>query len=169
MRRRLYFVLPDVQSARQMLDEMLLARIEERHIRFLGQRDTLPPDLPQASPLQKSDAIHGALTGIVVGGACGVLAGVLFFLFPPGIELKLVAILVTAIVGAMFGAWVSSMIGMSVPNSRLKRFDADIVSGRLLMMIDVPLRRVAEITARVVARHPEIEAKGWEPEIPAFP
>ncbi|HWI13598.1 MAG TPA: DUF1269 domain-containing protein, partial [Burkholderiales bacterium] len=79
MRRRLYFVLPDIESARQMLDEMLLSRIEERHIHFLAQRDTLPADLPQASPLQKSDAIHGAWTGIMVGGACGVLAGVLFY------------------------------------------------------------------------------------------
>lgn len=169
MRRRLYFLLQDVQSARQMLDEMLLARIEERHIHFLAQRGTLPPDLPEASPLQKTDAIHGAWTGIVVGGACGVIAGLLFVLFPPGLELRLVTILVTAIAGAVFGAWVSSMIGMSVPNSRLARFGADLDRGRVLMMVDVPLSRVSEICARVAARHPEIESGGWEPEIPAFP
>lgn len=167
--RRLYFVLPDVQSARQMLDEMLLARIEERHIHFLAKRGLLPPDLPEASPLQKTDAIHGAWTGIVVGGACGVLAGVVLFLYPPGIELKLVTVLLAAIVGAMFGAWVSSMVGMAVPNSQLKRFREDIDLGRVLMMIDVPISRVADVTARVTGRHPEIEAKGWEPEIPAFP
>jgi hypothetical protein len=48
MRRRLYFILPDIESARSMLDEMLLARIEIQHVHFLARRDTLPPDLPEA-------------------------------------------------------------------------------------------------------------------------
>ena len=42
MRRRLYFVLPDIESARTMLNDMLLARIECKHIHFLAQRGTLP-------------------------------------------------------------------------------------------------------------------------------
>ena len=42
MRRRLYFVLPDVQSARTLLNDMLLARIECRHIHYLASRGTLP-------------------------------------------------------------------------------------------------------------------------------
>jgi hypothetical protein len=152
-----------------MLDEMLLARIDEHHIRFLAQRGTLPVDLPEASPLQKSDVIHGAFSGVVVGGALGIVGGVALVMYPPVPTLDYIAVLATAIAGATFGAWVSSMIGMSVPNSRLKRFSEDISGGRVLMMIDVPLSRVTEVTARVVARHPEIEARGFEPEIPAFP
>jgi hypothetical protein len=152
-----------------MFDEMLLARIETRHIHFLAQRGALPSDLPEASPLQKTDTIHGALLGVVVGGTCGVVAGVMFVLFPPGPTLQLVTILITALLGALFGAWVSSMVGLAVPNSRLKRFRGDIERGSILMMTDVPMGRAADITARVIARHPEIEAKGFEPEIPAFP
>lgn len=34
MRRRLYFMLPNVPSARALLDELLLARIEEGHMHF---------------------------------------------------------------------------------------------------------------------------------------
>lgn len=169
MRRRLYFLLPNVQSAREMFDEMLLARIEVRRIHFLARRGTLPPELPEASPLQKTDTIHGALLGVVVGGACGVLAGIMFVLFPPGPTLQLVTILVTALLGALFGAWVSSMVGLAVPNSRLERFRADIERGSILMMIDVPMGSAADITARVIGRHPEVETKGFEPEIPAFP
>lgn len=119
--------------------------------------------------MQKTDTIHAAWKGVVVGGACGTVAGVLLFLFPPGIELKLVTVLLAAIVGAVFGAWVSSMVGMGVPNSRLKRFSEEIERGRVLMMIDVPIARAAEIAASVTARHPDAQAKGWEPEIPAFP
>ena len=38
MRRRLYFIMPDLPSARRMMDDLLLARIEERHIHFLARR-----------------------------------------------------------------------------------------------------------------------------------
>ena len=69
MKKRLYFMLPDFQSARSMLDEMLLARVEERHIHFLAKRGTLPDDLPEASVLQKTDIVHGAEMGLVIGGS----------------------------------------------------------------------------------------------------
>ena len=36
MRRRLYYLLPDAGSARKIMDDLLLARIEERHIHFLA-------------------------------------------------------------------------------------------------------------------------------------
>ena len=39
MRRRLYYMLPNVKTARAELDELLLARIEERHIHGMHQRD----------------------------------------------------------------------------------------------------------------------------------
>ena len=104
MRRRLYFVLPDVQCARTMLNDMLLARIECRHIHFLSKRDALPPDLPEASVLQKTDIVHGAQLGLIIGAIVGAAAGVLLVLFPPeGVTLKLMAVLLLAIGGAVFG------------------------------------------------------------------
>ena len=63
MRRRLYFLLPDIDSARAMLNEMLLARIEVGHMHFLARRDMLPDDLPAANVLQKTDVVHGAQLG----------------------------------------------------------------------------------------------------------
>ena len=125
MRRRLYFVLPDIESARTMLNEMLLARIEVRHIHFLAKRDALPDDLPEANVLQKTDIVHGAQMGIGIGAVVGAVAGALVVLFPPtGITLKFITVLIVAIGGAFFGAWASSMVASSVPNSRLKAFRA---------------------------------------------
>lgn len=168
-RRRLYFLLPDSDSARGMLDEMLLARIEERRIHFLGKRGALPPGLPEATVLQKTDIVHGAQLGIVIGGIGGTLGGLLVVLFPPaGVPLQLVTVLVAALLGALFGAWVSSMAASAVPNTRLAGFQADIEQGRVLMMIDVPLSRIAEISDIVARRHPEAVSRGFEPTI-VFP
>ena len=170
MRRRLYFVLPDVASARSMLNEMLLARIEVRHIHFLSRRDTLPDDLPEANVLQKTDIVHGAQMGIGIGGIVGAVAGALVVFFPPeGVTLKLFTILVVAIAGALFGAWASSMVASSVPNSRLKGFQRDMEAGKVLMMVDVPMSRVQEICELVSSKHPEAASGGFEPTIPAFP
>lgn len=170
MKKRLYFMLPDVQSAREVLDELLLARIEERHIHFLARRDTLPPDLPEASYLQKSDLVHGAEVGLVVGGGIGAAAGLIAVLVPPdGISLQLVTVLVCAMLGALFGVWVSGMIGSQVPNSRLKAFQSDIERGKVLMMVDVPFGKIAMVRERVMRKHPEAVSGGMEPTIPAFP
>jgi hypothetical protein len=170
MRRRLYFMLPDVESARTMLNEMLLARIECRHIHFLSRRDTLPPDLPAANVLQKTDIVHGAQVGLVIGAVVGAAAGGLLVLFPPeGVTLKLMAVLLLALGGALFGVWASSLVASAVPNSRLKMFQADMDAGKVLMMVDVPMRRVQEICELVARRHPEAASGGFEPTIPAFP
>ncbi|HXF67162.1 MAG TPA: DUF1269 domain-containing protein [Burkholderiales bacterium] len=170
MRRRLYFVLPDIESARGMLNEMLLARIEIKHIHFLARRGMLPDDLPEANVLQKTDIVHGAQLGMVIGGVAGTAGGLLVVLFPPGgLSLQLVTVLVAALLGALFGTWVSSMAASSVPNSKLKPFHRDIEQGKVLMMVDVPMRRVQEISELVARRHPEAVPGGFEPTIPAFP
>jgi hypothetical protein len=169
MRKRLYFMLQDAPSARRMLDEMLLARIEVRHIRFLATRGTLPDDMPEAGVLQKTDIVHGAEMGLVIGGVAGTLGGVLVVMFPPGgVSLQLVTILITALLGGLFGAWVSSMIGTQVPNSKLKAFYADIERGKVLMMVDVPFSRIQEMREHVAQRHPEAEFGGMAGVVMAF-
>ncbi len=170
MRRRLYFMLPDVASARLIRNELLLARIEDAHLHVLA-KDGIPlSGLNEASILQKTDFVHGAEVGLAIGGGIGILAGVVALLFPPaGVNMQLVTILVTALVGAAFGAWVSSMVASSVPNSRLRTFESAIEAGRILMMVDVPSGRVDEIRKLVALHHPEAMDSGVEPAIPAFP
>jgi hypothetical protein len=170
MRRRLYFMVPDVASARRIRDELLLARIEDAHIHVLAKEGTPLGDLREASVLQKTDFVHGAEVGLAIGGGIGIVAGLVAIFFPPaGIDLRLVTILVTALVGAAFGAWVSSMVASAIPNSRLRRFEPAIAAGGILMMVDVPAHRVGEIRRLVAAHHPEAGDSGIEPEIPAFP
>lgn len=170
MRRRLYFMLPDSDSARAILDEMLLARIEVRYIHFLARRGTLPLELPEATVLQKTDIVHGAQFGMAIGGIAGTLGGLLVVLFPPdGASLQLVTVLIAALLGSLFGAWTSSMAASAVPNSKLRAFHPDIEQGKVLMMVDVPMQRVQEISELVARRHPEAVSGGFEPTIPAFP
>ena len=170
MRRRLYYMLPNISSARALLDELLLKRIEERHIHFMAAEGSLPSDMPDANILQKTDLVHGAQLGMLIGGGAGLIAGALLVVFPPeGLTLQTIAILIAGIGGALFGAWASGMNAAALPNSRLAPFAARIAEGEVLLILDVPHSRVGEIEAMMAARHPEIAFGGQDAHVPAFP
>jgi hypothetical protein len=166
----MYVTLPDVASARTLANDLLLARIEDKHMHFLARRGTSLGELHEASYIQKTDTVHGGFTGFVIGGLLGVVVGVVLVNFPPGgLSIQLVAVLVAALVGAVLGTWVASMVGLQVPNSRLTAFEDDIQAGKILLMLDVPVGRSQEIHDIIARRHPEAAERGNEPTVPAFP
>ena len=171
MNRRLYFVLPDVDTAQQVEKDLLLARIEDRHMHFLGKRGTDLKDLPEASLGQKTDLFHGMRVGLVAGGATGTCVGFILYQFPSliGVSLDVGIAAILALVGAIFGAWVSSMIGSSTPNVRLREYEKTMEEGHILLMLDVPKERVDEVREIIRSHHPEVEDHGLDPDIPRFP
>lgn len=167
---RLYFLLPDVTTTRTVVDEMLLAHIPYEHIHVLAKAGIPLEELPEAGFAQKTDVVAAIERGIAVGGSVGLVAGLVAVAFPPaGVVAAGGAVLFGALGGAGFGAWVSAMIGVSVPNSRLQRFEAAIDKGMILMMVDVPKAQTADYEDIVRKHHPEADIEGVEPTIPAFP
>jgi hypothetical protein len=168
--RRIYFLIPDLETAKKVTDELLLARIDERHIHVIAREGTPLGDLPKASLLQTSDVIPAVERGLAVGGVTGILAGVAAVSFPPaGLVLGGGAILATAIAGSGIGAWLSSMIGVDVVNSQIKQFEGAVENGEILFLVDVPKERVHQIETMVKMHHPDADVEGTEPHIPAFP
>lgn len=171
MRRRIYWLLPDLASARRTMDDLLLARIAEPHIHFVAREGTDMSGLHAANVLQTSDVIRAAQIGLVLGGAVGAVLGVVAAVFFPivGDSPQWGMAGVLAVLGAGFGAWASSMIGISTPSLRLRRFSDAIAGGQILLMVDVPRSRMADIRARLQTLHPEAQHEGVEPNVPAFP
>src|SRR2546421_12669274 len=75
MKRRLYFLLPDVASATHTANDLLLARVEDRHMHFLARRGTDLGELHEASYLLKTDLMRGAAIGLVLGAFGGMILG----------------------------------------------------------------------------------------------
>ncbi len=173
MRRRLYFVLPEVETARQVEKELLLARVETGCIRFLGKWGTDLGDLPQATLAQKTDLVHGIQVGLFTGAATGALIGFIIHYFPEVHDLpigqELGIIFICALVGGLFGAWAAGMIGSSTPSNRLKAFEKTMEEGHILLILDVPKERVEEVRKIITSHHPEVEDRGMDPTIPIFP
>lgn len=166
--RRLYFLLPSIEVTRKVVDELLLQRIDDRHMHVIARDDVDLGNLPQATLTQRSDLVPGLERGIAFGGATGIVAGLAAMLMP-GVVITGGAFLAMGLAGAVVGAWASSMIGLSVRNSHIKQFEESIEQGKVLVMVDVPKDRVKEIETSVRKHHPEAGYGGTDPTIPAFP
>lgn len=166
--RRIYFLIPSTESARQIVTDLLVAHIPERHIHIVAREGTSLEDLPKANLAQSSDLVPALERGLAAGGVSGALAGLLAVSFPPaGLALGGGALLGMTAFGAGFGAWVSAMIGASVPNSHIRKYEEAIRAGQLLLMVDVPRGRVEDVEELIRKHHPEAELKGADP--PLFP
>jgi hypothetical protein len=168
--RRIYFLVPTVAAAQDIVDELLLAHVEQEHIHVVAREGTALADLPAASLAQSSDLIPALQRGVAAGGLAGLLAGLLAITFPPaGLVLGGGALLGLTAFGAGFGAWMSGMVGVDLPNTRIEAYEKAIADGQLLMMVDVPRLQVEAVEALVLRRHPEAELEGVDPNTPMFP
>jgi len=172
MLRRIYWMLPDLASARATMNDLLMARIDYRHMHFVGREDSDMSGLHAANVLQTSDFVRSAEMGLIIGVSVGGLLGALVAVLYPiaGDEPQWGVAAVVTMAGALIGPWASSMIGISTPSERLKRFTPRIEQGQILLMVDVPVWRVEQIEARLRARHPDAQAHiaRTESDIPAY-
>lgn len=170
MRRRLYFLLPDIRSAKIVHNDLLLSKIEERHMHVIAKEGTELEDLPEADIRQKSDLIHGFQLGMILGGLTGMILSsiaIMLEMIVPGIEVWSVISLTLG--GAFLGAFAATMIAVNVKNTRLAQFRHDLENGRILFMVDVPYNKINETIELVRGHHPEADMRGIDPQIPAFP
>jgi len=123
-------------------------------------------ELNEALGLRRTRLPMLVLAGGLIGGLCAALLSI----FPiAGLAIQQGAVLAMIACGGLFGIFMSTMIGSSVPNSKLARFAADLEQGRVLLMVDVPLYRVDAVRELLERRHPEASWSGVDPSIPAFP
>lgn len=170
MRRRLYVMLPDVAAARQLADTLLLARIDDRHMHFLARRDMSLAPLHEAGIWQKTDLRHAGFLGAGLGLLGGALLGVFLKVTPiAGLEIGVGTLMVCTLLGGLLGAWGATLVGASAPSVKLRQFETELEAGKVLLMVDVPVRRVAPVQQLLAAHCPRASDRGIDLTMPAFP
>lgn len=168
--RRLYFLVPDAAVGKAVVDELLLAHVEWRHVHVVARRDAALEGLPDASFWQKSDIIPAMLRAVPLGGGAGIVCGlVAVALQPPLVVAGGAVVLASSLAGVGLGAFLGGMVGLNIGSTRLKAFEQAIARGDLLVIADVPTGEVGAITERIRKVHPQAEVEGTEPRVPAFP
>ena len=170
--RRLYFLAPHLNSAKAIFHDLLLARVDDHHVHVVGKDESqlINENLPAATLLEKSDLVPAFERGLIIGFVSGLVLSLIGVVFAPfGFQPDGGTVLAITLAGAFFGAWVSSMIGISIHNRQLEAFEKSIADGEYLFIVDVPQSRMAEIVKLMKRHHPEAENEGSDPTIPAFP
>lgn len=167
MKHRLYFLLPSVETAKDMIADLLLSHVQEKNIHIVAKDHHLlhQHELPEAGLMQERDIVPALEKGVAMGGATGLIAGILAVSIPGvGLALGGGAIAATTVAGAGFGAIMAPMIGISAPNDQIKAYEDAVDQGQLLMLVDVPKERIDEVTAIIARHHPEVDVRGAEPK-----
>lgn len=169
MNRRLYFLAPDVDQAQQLVNDLLVNHVPEKNVHVIAKEGISLEQLPEADFRQKSNVVVAAMRGLAIGIIIGLIAGFLAWFFVPGWFSSPGLVAIIALAGACIGTWVSTMIGVSESNRDLRMFEGAIRHGHLLLLVDVPRRRIAEIRDLVRRHHPDAVDRGVEPHKPVFP
>ncbi len=170
-KRRLYFLVPGIDIAKDIVNDLLLARIPEKHIHIIAKEGTPLEDLPEASIFEKSDFVPALEKGVALGGIVGMLSGLVAIALPSAglVYAGGAVILGSTFAGAGVGAWLSSMVGIGMPNSCLHRFEKSIEDGELLMVVEVERTKTNNICELIRKQHQEVDFGGLEPTYPVFP
>ncbi len=160
MLRRLFFLLPDTEHAQSIVNELVESGINTRYIHAVAKGVDLK-SLPRATERQKTDTtfrlewfIWNANLMLFLMALVALISSLMSAdLLWTAVSLLLM--LVTFIAGGQFV--------VRVPDVHLTEFTDALSHGEVLLMIDVPGHRVAEIEDFVHHRHPVacVGGVGW--------
>lgn len=132
--RRVYSTrsVPEAEAAVRAVRE---AGIENADVSLVARGDIELQALPEHQKEAPTDFKHAAMRGAGIGGATGLLAGLVAVAVPP-LGLTLAGVALTTLGGAAVGTWASSLVGASLPDPVRRKFEGEIESGRVLVIID---------------------------------
>lgn len=155
--KRLYFLIPNVSVAEQVVAELHATGLTDDNIHTLAKEGTPLTGLPEAGYVHKSDVVPALKKGAALGGATGLLAGLAAIALPGVVVAGGALLLASTLGGATLGAWASSLVGAAAPSSQLEAFEEALKQGQILMLVDLDADREDEISNLIRRHHPEVE------------
>jgi hypothetical protein len=156
--RRLYFIVPEESHAVQIVTDLEAAGVDRRHIHAIAGKSMTLEKLPAANAHQQRDTVR-LLQRILWAGNLVLFA------------LGAIGLIVSVIQGSTIGALLSFaamaltltagfLFATRVPDTHLDEFRGVLSHHEVLLLVDVPKQRVAEIEELIYRRHPEATAGG---------
>ena len=163
--RRIYFIVPDIDTTQKIVDELRSKGIKDRHMHILAKRDTPLGDLPEAGVTIKTDFIPAIERGAALGGTSGLLAGLVGLRFA-GFAIAGGPVLGILLASATIASLAAGLIGLNLGNSRLKKYEQAIERGEFLLLVDIPKDQIDKIRELINKHFPKAEFEGMESILP---
>lgn len=161
MYRRLYFLFSERRDVERIVAELAGRGVPRGRLHTLARDGTDTAGLPGATPRQRRDAgrrLERSLWNANLGLFAVALPGLAAALWAGAQAWAAVAL------GVLVASFVAgAAFALRVPDTHLEEFREALRHGDILLMVDVPARRVAEIEDFVHRRHPEavVGGVGW--------
>lgn len=138
MNSKLYAVVETLHDASPVVATLRDAGFSDDQIGVVCKNESVAEsDLPEADLTQTSQVGDAAKRGAAVGGATGLLAGLVAVAFPPaGVALGGAALAGITAAGAGVGTWSATMIGVSEQSPVLEEVDSAVESGKVLILAE---------------------------------
>lgn len=150
MKIRHVFSTPNLDVAQSVMDAARAAGVHDDDILLVARSDIELEEIPNERKEADTDLMPAALRGAGYGGAAGLLAGLAAIVITP-IGLTLAGAAAAAVAGALVGSWASALVGSSLPDPIRRKFDDEIQSGRILVVLDGEKPFLDSIEPQIVA------------------
>ena len=136
MKRRI-FAFDSAAAARAAVAHLRGVGVSDKCISLIARSDIELDDVPKELLDASSDLVPALGRGAALGGATGLIAGIVAMAIPPlGVAIGGPVLLAFLAGGAAIGAWSASLAGASVPNDVRRKFEDEIQKGRILLVVD---------------------------------
>ncbi len=156
---QLYFVIHDIKRLPDIVKTLTKSGIAANSLQiFAGNSDH--PELNQlleGSLFTTSDLAYALIRGALIGGIMGLVIGVFVLKFSREfVDLETRIVFGLGLFGMIFGAWASSLIGVSVPNPSLEIFEEALDSGEVILFLKVNPSNKNRVLNQLRLNYPDI-------------
>ncbi len=157
--RRIYFLLPDVNTARTLVRELEEQGFFRSQLHLVTGSAGTGHLVARSIAEEESDAARIVTQGSLVGAGVGLLIALMLVWVPEqGLGPDVIALVTLTAVGAGLGAWLSTVIGGKHSGQIGARTDPETDDAWTLMMVDVSPGEVDDCRELVVRRYPQAQA-----------
>jgi len=152
-------VVPDYYKLKNILKMLHKLGVQRENMRLTIENEN-HRDMAQMldkNVFKTTDLLNSLVRGAIIGGIIGFITGLLikhqfysYFFSETNIVLTI------SIFGLVFGAWTSSLIGISVPNAEVKKFERALDKGAILLWIEAFGIEKPELLGSLKFRYPDI-------------
>ena len=152
--KRLYYLTRRIDSVAKISDDLHEAGITDWNFHVLSKSDgrLQRRQIHSANIIQKSDVIHGAERGAMLGFIVGVVT--LLILIAMNVNNGFVYLFSLAFC-TLFGTWLGGFIGFQKENYKTVRFHDAIEQGQHLIMVDIAGPQERHVRRIMRTQHPE--------------
>ncbi|EWH03580.1 DUF1269 domain-containing protein [Halomonas sp. BC04] len=155
--QRLYFLIPDKETTSTIVDELNAMGLTKEDLHVMGKdwRPLEKEGVPVATLIQTSDVANAWKRGAIAGAVLGFVLGLVAHFIIHGTNIVWIT-LAMVVFGALFGVWTSTMVGVSVRDVKVSKYDKAIKRGAMLLIIDVPEEQEETFKTVIKHHHPEV-------------